>query len=168
MTLVNATKIGVISFGNEVPEDAALETGATGSVALALVDADYDDNIDFTYSEAAEDNGTAGVNDGQDGLIYNGPGTGVRVVWANVDLLEAAITGPEATDTAGIALVVNSTVVHFSDEGLNTHDAEIAVEYNGDTYVSLSEGDVLRLALVTTGEVGEVNYDLAPGELMMV
>ena len=83
-------------------------------------------------------------------------------------MLEAAITGPEAADTAGVALVVNSTVVQFSDEGLNTHAAEIAVEYNGDTYVSLMEGDILRLAMVTTGEVGEVNYDLAPGELMLV
>ena len=168
MTLTNSTMISTVDFAVEVPEDAAVETGATGSIALTLVDADFDDNIDFTYSETAEDNGTAGVMDGQDGLIYNGPGTAVRVAWANVDLLEAAITGPEATDKAGIALVVNSTVVHFSDEGVNTHDAEIAVEYNGDTYVSLAESDVLRLAMVTTGEVGEVNYDLAPGELMLV
>ncbi len=168
MTLTNSTKIATASVQAEVPEAAAVEAGATGSEAFTLTSADYDDQIDLVYSATAEDAGTAGVVDGQPGLIYGGPGTGVRVAWANIDLLEAAITGPEAADTAVVALFVNSTVVHYSDEGVNTFAAEIAVEFNGDTYVSLAEGDVLRLGIETTGEVGEVNYDLAPGELMIV
>jgi hypothetical protein len=98
-------------------------------------------------------------------VIYNGPsGNHVRVAITNFDTLEHAITLPEATDTAALAVYVNSEVRDYGDEGFNAHASEIAVENNIDTVVVLNEGDVLRVGMSFNGEA-DADLDLAPGEI---
>jgi hypothetical protein len=152
----------------ETDEVALVEPGANlvESTALTLsVDAE---SADWTYSATAEDNGTAGNLDGQPGVVYNGPNGGyAQVRVTNYDTLEHAITAPEATDTAALALFKNSEVVDYGDEGFNAHASEIAVENNVNTYVGpLNTGDVVRVGVVFTGEV-DADLDLAPGEIFI-
>lgn len=166
MSLTNSKKLSGWSIAAEVPEAALVEPGVNEAESVPLTSTDYDDyTAQFTYSATAEDNGTAGILDGQPGLIYNGEAGAVSVSVRNFDTLEHAITLPEATDKAALAIYKNSDVVAFADEGYSTHAAEIAVEGNVDTYVSLVEGDVLRVGVAFTGEEADADLDLAPGEL---
>jgi hypothetical protein len=158
MTLTNNTKFNVVPLLGTVPEAALVEPGVNEAEAVPVTLTSVADSIDWTYSATAEDNGTAGILDGQPGVIYNGPsGNHVRVAMH-------AITLPEATDTAALAVFVNSEVRDYGDEGFNTHAAEIAVENNIDTVVVLNEGDVLRVGMSFNGEA-DADLDLAPGEI---
>lgn len=165
MAISRHTKVEAVQVLAEVPEAAIVEPGANEAEAVPLTAADWADAIEWEYSATAEDNGTAGILDGEPGLIYRGEGTAVQVRVANFDTLEHGITPPEATDKAVLAVYKNSDVVAYADEGLNTHAAEIAVEGNLDTYVTLSENDVLRVGVAFTGEEADADLDLAPGEV---
>ena len=166
MSLTNNTKFNVVQQTGTVPELALAEPGANLAEAIAVTLTDNADNIDMTYSATAEDAGTAGILDGQPGVIYSGPsGNYFRVAVTNVDTLEHAITAPEATDKATFAVFKNSVVQNYGDEGFNTHAAEIAVENNIDTLVGpFNEGDVLRVGFVFSGEA-DADLDVAPGEI---
>lgn len=166
MTLVGNTSFAVTPLIGETDEKALLEPGANLVDAIEVTITDDGEVQDWTYSATAEDNGTAGNLDGQEGVIYSGPdGNYFRVKATNVDFLEHGITPPEAADTACMALFKNSEVVALADEGYNEHDAEIAVEYNVDAVVGpFNEGDVLRIGAVFTGEA-DGDLDVAPGEL---
>jgi hypothetical protein len=165
MTLTNNTKFNVVPLLGTVPEAALVEPGVNEAEAVPVTLTSVADSIDWTYSATAEDNGTAGILDGQPGVIYNGPsGNHVRVAITNFDTVEHAITAPEATDTAALAVYVNSEVRDYGDEGFNAHASEIAVENNIDTVVVLNEGDVLRVGMSFNGEA-DADLDLAPGEI---
>jgi len=167
MTLTNSTKFNVMQLVGTVPELALAEPGANLVEAIPVTLTDIADAQDWTYSATAEDNGTAGNLDGQPGVVYSGPsGNHIRVTLANVDTLEHAITAPEATDTAALTLFKNSVAYDFGDEGFNTHAAEIAVENNIDTVMSVNEGDVIRVGFTFTGEV-DADLDVAPGEMSL-
>lgn len=167
MALTSNKKLSGFSIAAEVPELALAEPSANLVESIPLTSTDYDDyTAFFTYSATAEDLGTAGNLDGQPGLIYNGEGGAVSVSLRNVDTLEHAITAPEATDKAALTIFVNSTAMGYGDEGFSAHASEIAVENNLDTYVSLVEGDVLRVGFTFTGEA-DGDLDVAPGELVI-
>ncbi len=75
-----------------------LETVAELIVTMTLEPSDNTDVTNFLFSEAAEDNGIAGVLDGNDGLIYDGPpGNYVHVQCAEVEIAEGTIA-PANTD----------------------------------------------------------------------
>lgn len=166
-SLTGNTKFNVQSVDGTVDEVALAEPGANEAEAIPFTLAEVGELSDWTYAEAAEDNGTAGILDGQDGVTYNGPnGNYFRVAITNVDTIEHAITAPEATDKAALALYKNSELVAVGDEGLNAHASEAAVENNLDTLVGpFNEGDVLRVALYFTGEEADADIDVAPGEI---
>jgi len=167
MTLSNSTKLSVQTAYGEVPEAALVEPGANlvEAVPVTINAALLADSPDWTYSATAEDNGTAGNLDAQPGLTYSGPGTNhFRVQVTDFDVIEHGITPPEATDTSVMILAVNSETVAFSDEGFTTVAAEIAVEHNVDTIVTLNEGDVLRVGMAFTGEATG-DLDLSPGSI---
>lgn len=168
MTLTNNVKFNVQPVFGETDEVALVEPGANEAEATALTLTADAEAQDYTYSATAEDNGTAGILDGQPGIIYNGPsGNYVRVAVSNYDTLEHAITAPEATDTAALAVFQNSTVVAFGDEGFNAHASEIAVENNVDCVVGpLNEGDVIRVGMSFNGEA-DADLDLAAGEITL-
>lgn len=168
MTLTNNVKFNVQPVFGEVDEAALAEPGANLAEARALTLTADAEAQDYTYSATAEDNGTAGILDGQPGIIYNGPnGNYVRVAVSNMDTLEHAITAPEATDTAALAIYKNSEVAAFGDEGFSTHAAEIAVENNVDCVVGpLNTNDVIRVGIAFTGEV-DADLDVAPGEVTL-
>lgn len=167
MSLTNNTKLDVQQIDGTIDELALCEPGADEAEAIAFTLAEVGELGDWTYSGTAEDNGTAGILDGQPGVTYNGPnGNYFRVQVTNVDSLEHAITAPEATDKAAFAVFKNSEQVAFGDEGFNTHAAEIAVENNIDTLVGpFNEGDVLRVGFVFSGEEANADLDIAPGEV---
>lgn len=154
----------------EVPENATVEAGATGAEAFPLTAANFADNLDWTYSATAEDNGTAGVLDLQPGLIFAGEAGGVAIQAAQIDLIEHAIAPPETADEYTVALFKNSTPIQYADEGFVVQTGA-AIEFNvGPTYIDMAEGDVLRLGLImaTGDEVGEVDFDLdASGTLVI-
>jgi hypothetical protein len=166
MTITNNVKFNVQADSGVVPEAALVEGGANLVEAVPVTMTGVGDLSDWTYSATAEDAGTAGNLDAQPGLIYNGPnGNYFRVAITNADTVEHAITAPEATDTAALALFKNSEVQDYGDEGFNAHASEIAVENNIDTLVGpFNEGDVLRVGFVFTGEA-DGDLDLAPGEI---
>lgn len=173
MTLTHSTKLVGTPYSIIATEAAAAETaeGVLGTdntaEALALTEA-YVETGDFVYSATAEGRtgevAVAGVDlDGEPGLIYSGPsGVAYRVSIAGLDVSEGSIA-PEATDSVTAALYQNNTVVAFADEGFVSEiDTGTAVAFNFDTYVSLTEGDVLRLGLLGGGE--EVaDWDVAVG-----
>lgn len=169
MTLTNSTKFNIMQVNGVVPELALSEPGANEAEAIPVTLTAVGDTSDWTYSATAEDAGTAGVLDGEPGVIYNGPnGNYVRVVLDNVDTIEHGITPPEATDTAALTLFKNSAVFDYGDEGFNTHAAEIAVENNIDTVMGpLNTGDVIRVGFSFTGEEVGADLDVAPGEMSL-
>ena len=168
MSLTNSTKFNVVQQTGTVPEVALSEPGANLMEAIPVTLTNNADVQDMLYSATAEDNGIAGNLDGQPGLIYTGPqGNYFRVKLTNVDTIEHAITAPEATDTASLAVFINSVVADYGDEGYNEHDAEIAVENNIDTLVGpMNTNDILRVGFVFTGEVN-ADLDVAPGEMTL-
>lgn len=165
MPLTNTQKLRMHGIIGEVPEAAVVEAGANGVEALPVTMDNIDDHPDLAYSATAEDLGTAGNLDGEPGVIYSGPVGGfIRVKVSTFDLVEHAIAPPEATDKVALAVFKNSEIQDFGDEGLVVQ-TEAAVEHNIDTIVGpLKTNDVIRIGITTTGEVGEVDYDLAPGE----
>ncbi len=166
MTLTNSTKLSVQAAYGEVPEAALVEPGANlvEAVPVTIDAALLADSPDWTYSATAEDKGTAGNLDGQPGLVHNGPTNHYRVQVTDFDTIEHAITAPEATDTAVMAIFKNSEVVDYADEGFSTHAGEAATEFNIDTIVTLDESDVLRVGMVFTGEA-DADLDLAAGSI---
>jgi len=167
MSLTNNLKLTGQKVFGVVPEASIVEPGANEAEAVPVTidSAILGDSPDWTYSATAEDSGTAGILDAQPGLTYSGPsGVGYRVNVTNFDTIEHAITPPEATDTAVMALYKNSDLVAYADEGFTAHASEIAVEFNVDTYIQLNENDVLRVGIAFSGEA-DADLDLAPGEI---
>lgn len=167
MSITGVTKLNVQPVFGETDEVALVEPGANLVESTALTLTADAEAADWTYSAIAEDNGTAGALDGQPGVIYNGPsGNAVRVQVTNYDVLEHAITAPEATDRAVMCVFKNSDIVAYADEGFSAVASEIAVEFNVDTVVMVNESDVIRVGVKFTGEV-DGDLDLAPGEITL-
>lgn len=154
-------------------ESAALETAAEVAVAVTMILTDELNGTEWTFSEAAEDNGTAGALDGQDGIIYNGPsGASARLHITDLDISEGTIA-PEATDEVAVAVYVNSTLYDICETEdarvlagtgfVSEIDTGIAVEFNYDaTIQNLQEGDVVRVALLS-GNEETTDWDVAAG-----
>lgn len=152
MSLTNNTKLRSVSLNGdfEAVADVALATGVPEALPLTLsVDTAAFESGDWALSEAAEDNGTAGALDGQDGIIYTGPAGGavrVKVVGLVVD--EESIIA-NAADSATAAIFVNSDVVAYADEGF-VAELDISATFNMDTYVgNLQSGDVIRVGILS-------------------
>lgn len=175
MTLASHVKLKSTPYSVAVAEAAAAET-AEGTVgtsnlaeALALTEG-YDETGDFIYSATAEGRtGEVAVDgndvDGEPGLIYSGPtGTQVRLEIEDLDVAEGTIA-PEAGDSVVAALLQNNTIIAYADEGYTAElDTETAVEFNIATTVTLTEGDVVRVALLGGGEEAS-DWDVAPANL---
>lgn len=106
--------------------------------------------------------------DEEPGLVWGGPAgvfAHLQVRVTNLDILEGTIA-PEDTDTVTAAVFVNNDIVAFADEGyVGEIDVATAVEFNIDTIVSVTEGDVIRIALVGGGEeAADWDVDNAAGE----
>jgi hypothetical protein len=129
MPLTNNTKFSVEPVLGETDEDAdvSLILGVAEATAVTVPT----EQTEFVYGATAEDNGIAGILDGQPGLVYAGPNGGyARVKISNHDVLEHAIIAvPEATDTVALAIYKNSEVAAYGDEGF-VAQSEIAIEMN--------------------------------------
>ena len=165
-----------------------LETVAELIVTMTLEPSDNTDVTNFLFSEAAEDNGIAGVLDGNDGLIYDGPpGNYVHVQCAEVEIAEGTIA-PANTDLVVPVVVINSVMF----DTFNTEDARrvtdgggaikvvdneetkgsgfvaeidtaIVVEFHYEGIVGpLNSGDVIRFGLLS-GNEGTVDWDNEEG-----
>lgn len=162
----------------EFTDNAALETVAEAPVAYDLEPADNTNVTNFLFSENAEDNGTAGDLDLQDGLIYDGPpGNYVQVRVADLNVTEGTIIA-SAVDEVAAAVYINSTLFAIMDTedarrltgGLGTEKVEDVNETKGSGFVSefdteancafhfdgrvgpLSTGDVIRFGLLSGNE----------------
>lgn len=174
MTLTNSTKLQSGEYQSDFSEAAAAETVAEAAEALALEGSTPAVSGDWAYSATAEGRtgevavtgpGSVSIDvDGEPGIIYTGPAGGaVRVQMKGLDILEGTIA-PEAADSYAVALLVNNTIVDFSDEGVTAvGTGETVVEHNVDTYVgNLQNLDVIRVAVVGLGEE-TVDLDVAVG-----
>ncbi len=151
----------------ETDEDADVNLllGVAEATALTIPT----EQTDMAYSATAEDNGIAGILDGQPGLVYAGPNGGyARIKIRNHDVVEHAIISvPEATDTVAMAVYKNSDVFDFADEGFVTQN-EIAIEMNIDVVVGpLQTNDVVRVALVGGGKNEIASWDVAAGTITL-
>lgn len=167
MTITNNTRFNIEPVLGETDEDAdvSLIAGVAEATALTIPT----EQTEFVYSAIAEDNGTAGILDGQPGLIYKGPNGGyARVKVQNHDVLEHAIIAiPETTDTVALAIYKNSEVADYGDEGFVTQN-EIAIEMNVDTVVGpLQTNDVIRVALVGGGKLETASWDVTAGTITL-
>ena len=171
-----------LAYAIVTTEAAAAETAGevvlgTGNPAEALaVTEGWAEMGDFIYSATAEgrtgevaDGATAIDVDDEPGLIYTGPsGVAFTLKFKDIDVAEGTIA-PEAADSCVIAAVVNNTILAFSDEGYSAPE-EAAVEHNleSGTYAVLTEGDVVRLAVIGDGaELDDWDLDVA-GSLMVI
>lgn len=151
MSLTNNTRLRSVSVNGDFPAvadvDLVAETPEAQGLTLSVDTAAFESG-DWTYSGTAEDRGTAGALDGQPGLIYNGPAGGaVRLKVTNFDVDEESIIA-DATDTATMAIYVNSSLVAYADEGF-VGELDITAEFNVDTYIgNLQPLDVIRVAIV--------------------
>lgn len=151
MSLTNNTRLRSVPVNGDFEAVADVDLVAETPEAQPLtVSAGIaaNESGDWAYSASAEDNGTAGALDLQPGLVYTGPNGGaVRVKITNFDVDEESIIA-DATDTATMAIYVNSTLVAYADEGF-VGELDITAEFNVDTYVGgLQSGDVIRVAIV--------------------
>ena len=143
-----------------------IEPGANEAEALPLLLDGVGNYPEWTYSDAAEDNGTAGILDLQPGLVYEGPqGMYVQVSIRDLDvsaaLLGLGVGAPAATDTSELAVYVNSVLKHSSDEGPSTEIDDSTIEFNLDGLVGpLNESDVIRVVLAATGEEDDADLRL--------
>lgn len=140
---------GVLPLEGGTLEYNATAEGKTGELAVAGIDLDE-----------------------EPGLVYGGP-SGVfnhlQVRVTNLDVLEGTIA-PEATDSVTAAVLVNNTVVGFADEGyVSEIDTGILTEFNIDCIATVTEGDVIRIALLGGGEeVSDWDVDNILGEWSIV
>lgn len=161
MTLSKNQKFAIEPVLGEVDEDG--DVSLIAGVAEATAVTVPTEQTEFAYSAIAEDNGTAGILDGQPGLVYAGPNGGyARVKLQNVDVVEhATIAVPDAGDTVALAVFKNSEVAAYGDEGFATQN-EIAIEMNLDTVVGpLQTNDVVRVGLVGGGLLETASWDIA-------
>lgn len=186
MTLTHHTTLRGTQYAIITAEATAAEVDEGLGEALALTEG-YNELGDFVYSGNAESNDfpnnstpgeptaaqiTAGLGevydlDAEPGVLYSGPsGVGYRISLSNCDITEGA---GNAEDGCNVGLVVNSRVVAWSDEGWSDV-GEATVEFNADTYVTLQEGDAIRVGLFTKeGEADGADYDVAvTGTLVIV
>ncbi len=129
------------------------------------------------YNATAEGRtGEVAVNgndlDEEPGLVYGGPAgvfNHLQVRITNLDVLEGTIA-PEATDSVVAAVFVNNDIIAFADEGYTVEiDTATLVEFNIDTIVTVTEGDVVRFALVGGGEeTADWDVSNTPGEWMIM
>jgi hypothetical protein len=167
MTITSNKKFAIEPVLGETDEDADVNLllGVAEATALTVPT----EQTEFVYSATAEDNGTAGILDGQPGLVYAGPNGGyARVKVQGHDVVEHAIISvPEAGDTVALAIYKNSDVADYGDEGFVTQN-EIAIEMNVDTVVGpLQTNDVIRVALVGGGLKEIASWDVAPGTITL-
>ncbi len=159
----NALKLSVAQIQGDFLATEASETVDETPVTITLILTDETNGTEWTFSEAAEDNGTAGDLDGQDGIIYNGPsGNYARLHVTDLDIDEGTIS-PEAADSVVAAVYINSLlhdVMETEDSRVLTGTGFVAefdvtgpVEFNYDGMVGpLNEGDVVRFALLSGTE----------------
>ncbi len=174
MSLTGNVKLEASEYQIAVAEAATVEIGASAASSLALTEA-YSEVGDWTYSATAESRtgevtGGSGFDfDGTPGLIYTGPtGAAVRCATVAGVLIDEGTglgLGAELTDKVALALAVNNEWVTLSDEGYEAHSSSTQ---NFDTYVPLTEGDVLRVVLTTpSGNEADADYDVSPGNIVI-
>ena len=167
MTLTNHTKFNVQTMHGNIMAQDPVEPGTLEAEMVSFELANIADLVDWTYSQTAEDKGTAGSHDLTPGLIYNGPnGNYVRLAITYFDLLEGTAAPEAEVDTAQLGVYVNSLLHQNSDEGYTEHNSEVAVEYNLDVIVGpLQESDVIRIGVAFSGEEADADLVLTAAEL---
>ncbi len=165
--MANAVKnerFSVAPMVGVVEVNPLIEPGANEAEAIPFAMDAVGNYPEWTYSETAEDNGTAGILDLQPGLVYEGPQgmyvqVSIRALDVSAALLGFGVGAPAATDTSELAIYVNSVLKHSSDEGPSTEIDDSTIEFNLDGHVGpLNESDVIRVVLAATGE--EADADL--------
>ncbi len=173
-----ADSFKIQSVQGTLGDATALETVAEALVAFDLTPSDATDVTNFLFSENAEDNGTAGTLDLDDGLIYDGPpGNYVQVDVIECDIIEGS-SAPSDVDEVAPVVIINSTlfaVMNTADSrrltgGLGTEKVEANEETKGSGFVAeidtgilvefnysgmvgpLSSGDVIRFGLLSGNE----------------
>tara|TARA_R110000824_G_scaffold102267_4_gene242632 strand:+ start:711 stop:1127 length:417 start_codon:yes stop_codon:yes gene_type:complete len=128
----------------------------------------------WLYSATAEDNGTAGLLDGEPGVIYKGVITQAVRVNARDLVIASGIIAPEATDTIIVGVYKNSTLVSSFDN--ETVAGEIIVDeldavtatLEVDTIVdAVGPGDVIRVAILGQG-AETLDLDVAAGGALSI
>lgn len=167
MTLTKVTKFNVQSMHGTILAQNPVEPGANEAEMVSFTLEGMNDLSDWTYSQTAEDNGTAGTHDLTPGLTYNGPnGNYIRVAITNFDTIEGTSAPAAETDKAVLATYINSTLHTVADEAFTEHNSEAAVEFNLDTIVGpLGEGDVVRIGMAFVGEEVDADLSLSACEL---
>ena len=168
MTLTKSRRIGNVSpMGGVTPDILTVEPGANeGESVRFMVGQSGLESADWEYSDAAEDNGTAGILDGNPGFIYRGVRDQANVKLAGLDLTDKVGATTEAGDTATVGLYKNSTLIAAADEGWNTH--ETTVEYNADAVMELNEGDVIRAGVLFSGEEADADLSITYGATLNI
>ena len=158
----------VFGLQGDFDEATSAETGAVEAVVLALtVDANGPNALEFTFAETTEDGGIVGAHDNTDGIQLECAGEYYREVAVevtNLDVSEGAITIPEEGDAVTLVLYKNSQIVAVADEGfVQDVDTGIAVEFNLEAVLSMTDLDVLRFALISPAGDETVDWDVAEG-----
>lgn len=152
----------------ECDETAVVEASAEEAEAIALTMTEQAEGQapNWTYAASTEDAGTVGILDDEAGIIFSGAtGTVVRCIITNFDMTDAA--GMEETDTANLAIYVNSTAKIECDEGAVGIE-ETTSEFNLDGKVQLNEGDVVRVVVAMTGEEVDNDVDITTSPLAII
>ena len=165
---VKSQKFTVAPMVGVVAVNRLIEPSAEEAEALPFFMEGSIDHPEWTYSSAAEDNGTAGILDLEDGLIYNGDSgmyVQVSIRDLDIDVSIATLAGtPEAADGFDLAIYVNSLPVGRSDEGITVEldSGGNTAEFNLDHLVGpLQEDDVLRVVLQAFGEEADADTQMS-------
>lgn len=164
-----APMVGVIKVNRQI------EPSAEEAESLPFYIDGVENYPEWTYSASAEDNGTAGILDLEDGLIYVGDsGMYVQVSIRDLDLTAAIGINsgtPEnnGEDTMELALYVNSVPVAHSDEGRVAEMDAGTPEFNLDAHVGpLNENDVLRVVINAVGEEADADTQISESAVITI
>lgn len=162
---VKSEKFTVPALVGVVRPTHLIEPATEEGEALSLYFSGAADHPEWTLSETAEDNGTAGDWDLQPGLIYTGTsGMYVQVSIRDFDVLASIFPlagSPEAGDLGELQVHINSDPVANSDEGLSDELDDSTVEFNLDAHVGpLNENDVIRVVFANVGEEADGDTQL--------
>ena len=160
-------------------EATSAEVDEGTAEALAMTEA-YNELADWIYDATAEYRtayqesgytvgGIAIDIEDQPGLLYSGPtGASVRVAIEGLVTDEGAIIAAEEGDYYTVAIMQNGIVVCVSDEGfVDAADAEPVTWTGLDTYVTLTEGDCIQVAIWAAEGNTDGSWDVAPANLVI-
>ena len=156
-TVAEAANAETDGPGPEVAESLVLAPVAVTEFGHGLVT----NGTELDYQASAEDNIAGflgGMLDDEPGVIYTGGVTGqfntLSVTVKDITITEGAIAPGEAEDFVTVGLFVNSSLKAIADEGFSIEGAFVGEPGAGlianirKTEITVTEGDVIRIALV--------------------